>query len=199
VTRQITTKAPAAMATNKKRKLQTLEDMLERPWCYYCERDFDDTAILISHQKAKHFKCPNCPKRLSTAGGLMVHVQNVHKEQIDHIENAIPGREGVKPEIYGMIGVPEDLVEERRQDAIRDYKRREAQHIAETGNPLAGSVEAEQRAKRVKVVETKEEIRARVAERIAKNKAEKEAKLLASSPGNGAADATVRLPITLYT
>jgi hypothetical protein len=33
------------------------------------ERDFDDLKILISHQKAKHFKCERCGRRLNTAGG----------------------------------------------------------------------------------------------------------------------------------
>ena len=52
-----------------KRKGPTLEEVLERPWCYYCERDFDDMKILINHQKAKHLKCQLCPRRLDTAGG----------------------------------------------------------------------------------------------------------------------------------
>lgn len=42
---------------------------MARPWCYYCERDFDDLKILTLHQKAKHFKCDKCGRRLNTAGG----------------------------------------------------------------------------------------------------------------------------------
>jgi hypothetical protein len=54
----------------KKRKAYpNVEEVLARPWCYYCERDFDDLKILISHQKAKHFKCDKCNRRLNTAGG----------------------------------------------------------------------------------------------------------------------------------
>lgn len=55
----------------KKRRGPSLEELLDRPWCYYCERDFDDLKILISHQKAKHFKCDNCNRRLNTAGGKL--------------------------------------------------------------------------------------------------------------------------------
>ena len=33
----------------------------------------------MQHQKAKHFKCNQCPRRLNTAGGLAVHIQQVHK------------------------------------------------------------------------------------------------------------------------
>jgi len=55
-----------------KRKQPTVEDILSRPFCYYCERDFDDLKILIQHQKAKHFKCSKCNRRLNTAGGELV-------------------------------------------------------------------------------------------------------------------------------
>lgn len=29
---------------------------LSRPFCYYCERDFEDLKVLTAHQRAKHFK-----------------------------------------------------------------------------------------------------------------------------------------------
>lgn len=48
----------------------------------YCERDFEDEKVLISHQRAKHFKCNHCSKKLNTAGGMAVHVMQVHKETI---------------------------------------------------------------------------------------------------------------------
>ena len=37
----------------------------------------------MQHQKAKHFKCNLCPRRLNTAGGLAVHIQQVHKLEPD--------------------------------------------------------------------------------------------------------------------
>lgn len=49
----------------------------------YCERDFEDEKVLISHQRAKHFKCTRCSKKLNTAGGMRVHVVQVHKETIN--------------------------------------------------------------------------------------------------------------------
>ncbi|KAF9005000.1 hypothetical protein BDQ17DRAFT_1424169 [Cyathus striatus] len=64
---------------------------LIRPWCWYCEREFEDEKVLMQHQKAKHFKCNMCPRRLNTAGGLAVHIQQVHKlepENLPRIENA---------------------------------------------------------------------------------------------------------------
>lgn len=47
-------------------------------------------------------------KKLTTAGGMVVHVFQVHKENITKVPNAKPGRDSVKYEIYGMEGIPGD-------------------------------------------------------------------------------------------
>ena len=52
-------------------------------WCWYCDREFEDEKVLIQHQKARHFKCPFCPRRLNTAGGLAVNLGQVHKAEPD--------------------------------------------------------------------------------------------------------------------
>lgn len=39
--------------------------------------------VLLQHQRAKHYKCPQCPRRLNTAGGLTVHLNQVHKTEPD--------------------------------------------------------------------------------------------------------------------
>lgn len=78
-----------------------------------------------------------CPRRLNTAGGLAVHIQQVHKlepekwelsfralvrtnfanhNSLPRIENALPGRDGYEVEIFGMVGIP--------APDIADYKRR---------------------------------------------------------------------------
>ncbi|CAJ2675990.1 zinc finger protein [Trifolium pratense] len=79
-------------------------------WCYYCDREFDDEKILVQHQKAKHFKCHVCHKKLSTAGGMSIHVLQVHKENVTKVPNAKPGRESTDIEIYGMQGIPPDVL-----------------------------------------------------------------------------------------
>ena len=87
----------------KKRGHPDVEEILSRPWCYYCtytstsicticmalffvsliavyylgERDFEDLKLLISHQKAKHFKCDRCGRRLNTAGGTSALVRGL--------------------------------------------------------------------------------------------------------------------------
>ncbi|XP_059439221.1 protein SUPPRESSOR OF FRI 4 [Corylus avellana] len=79
-------------------------------WCYYCDREFEDEKILVQHQKAKHFKCHVCHKKLSTAGGMAIHVLQVHKESVTKVPNAKPGRESTDIEIYGMQGIPPDVL-----------------------------------------------------------------------------------------
>ncbi|THU56319.1 hypothetical protein C4D60_Mb11t16020 [Musa balbisiana] len=79
-------------------------------WCYYCDREFDDEKILVQHQKAKHFKCHVCHKKLSTAGGMAIHVLQVHKEAVTKVPNAKPDRESTEIEIYGMQGIPPDIL-----------------------------------------------------------------------------------------
>ncbi|KAM1212952.1 hypothetical protein ACFX2J_004432 [Malus domestica] len=70
------------------------------------EEEFDDEKILVQHQKAKHFKCHVCHKKLSTAGGMAIHVLQVHKESVTKVPNAKADRESTDIEIYGMQGIP---------------------------------------------------------------------------------------------
>ncbi|KAJ6512978.1 hypothetical protein C8R45DRAFT_813614 [Mycena sanguinolenta] len=98
-------------------------------------------AVLMQHQKAKHFKCSMCPRRLNTAGGLAVHIHQVHKlepENLPRIENALPNRDGYEIEIFGMEGIP--------APDVADYKRRKEIELGL--NP--GSISAPQ-AKRPKI------------------------------------------------
>lgn len=70
----------------------------------------------MQHQKAKHFKCHICHKKLYTGPGLSIHCMQVHKESIDKVPNALPNRGNIDIEIYGMEGIPpEDIKEHERQ------------------------------------------------------------------------------------
>ncbi|GAA5884416.1 hypothetical protein JCM6882_005244 [Rhodosporidiobolus microsporus] len=120
-------------------------------WCWYCDRTFEDQRVLLSHQKAKHFRCSMCPRRLNTAGGLAVHLDQVHKVGTDKIENALPGRDSFDIEIYGMEGVP--------APDLAAWKKRQAEELG-LPNP------DEQRAKRpryAQVALTPAEARAQLA------------------------------------
>lgn len=86
-----------------------------KPWCWYCNREFDDDKILIQHQRAKHFKCPFCHKKLYSGPGLTVHCIQVHKETLDKIPEALPNKNSVDIDIYGMQGIPEDDIREHER------------------------------------------------------------------------------------
>ncbi|OAY83085.1 protein SUPPRESSOR OF FRI 4 isoform X2 [Ananas comosus] len=83
---------------------------VEKFWCYYCDREFDDEKILVQHQKAKHFKCHVCHKKLSTASGMAIHVLQVHKETVTKVPNAKPDRDSTEIEIFGMQGIPPEIL-----------------------------------------------------------------------------------------
>lgn len=150
--------------TKKKKKYLSCSEKLKRPWCYYCERDFDDLKILISHQKAKHFKCDRCGRRLNTAGGLSVHMNQVHKETLTHVENANPGRQGLEIEIFGMEGVPQDILDQHNNQVTEAHWQEEQERARITGNPMRGLFPngTAPPNKRPKVKESLEDIEKRV-------------------------------------
>ncbi|RMZ84694.1 hypothetical protein DV737_g963, partial [Chaetothyriales sp. CBS 132003] len=161
--------------TKKKRNHPDLDEVLARPWCYYCERDFDDLKILINHQKAKHFKCERCGRRLNTAGGLSVHMSQVHKENLTAVDNALPNRVGLDIEIFGMEGIPEDIVQQHTQRVLTSYHQAQAERQAATGNPAPGSAAANGQ-KKPKLESTSD-----LKKRLAEHKAAK----LAAEQGDG--------------
>ncbi|KAI1818223.1 hypothetical protein GGS20DRAFT_529023 [Poronia punctata] len=167
------------MGSKKRSRRPDVEEILNRPWCYYCERDFEDLKLLISHQKAKHFKCDRCGRRLNTAGGLSVHMNQVHKESLSSVENALPNRQGLDVEIFGMEGIPEDIVQQHNQRIIQNFYQAQAERFAATGNPPPGQND-KRPVKKVKT-ETPEEIKKRLAEHRAR---------LAAQKGAGAGGAT---------
>ncbi|RYO98373.1 hypothetical protein DL764_007100 [Monosporascus ibericus] len=157
----------------KKRGHPDVEELLSRPWCYYCERDFEDLKLLISHQKAKHFKCDKCGRRLNTAGGLSVHMNQVHKESLSYVENALPNRQGLDVEIFGMEGIPEDIVQQHNQRIIQNFYQAQADRYAATGNPPPGQ-NPKRPPKKIKI-ESADEIKQRLAEHRARVAAQKAA------------------------
>ncbi|KAL4881235.1 hypothetical protein BJY04DRAFT_61887 [Aspergillus karnatakaensis] len=152
----------------KRRRGPTLQELLEQPFCYYCEKECIDLKVLISHQKAKHFKCERCGRRLNTAGGLSVHMSQVHKEQLTSVDNALPNRSSLDVEIFGMEGVPDDVIQSHNQRIITQYQQAEAERQAVTGNPPSGaSTSSGQPAKKPKA-ENISDLKKRLAEHKAK-------------------------------
>eukprot|EP00834_Sanchytrium_tribonematis_P002089 NODE_58_length_28395_cov_1.465720.p18 type:complete len:205 gc:universal NODE_58_length_28395_cov_1.465720:22500-21886(-) len=90
------------------------------PFCYYCDRDFTDEKILIQHQRAKHFKCQECQKRLNTATALSLHYLSVHKREMTSVPFSLPDRCKTDLEIHGLEGVPFALIEKRANQRNMD-------------------------------------------------------------------------------
>lgn len=117
----------------KKKKRQN-----DKVFCYYCDREFDDEKILVQHQKAKHFKCHVCNKKLSTAGGMVIHVLQVHKENVTKVPNAKPERESTEIEIYGMQGIPPDVLAAHYGELEEETPSKSAKVDIPTTNILGG-------------------------------------------------------------
>ena len=47
--------------------------------------------------------------------GLSVHMNQVHKETLTIVDNSLPNRQGLEVEIFGMEGIPEDVVQAHNQ------------------------------------------------------------------------------------
>ncbi|CAK1357863.1 BUB3-interacting and GLEBS motif-containing protein [Cercospora beticola] len=133
----------------KRKRMESLESVLARPACYYCDRDFDDLKILIDHQKARHFLCQagNCNRKLGTIGGLRIHMHQVHKEELQEVPNAMEGRNNLALEIFGELGAPEEWKEARTASVTQYYQGLARKHYLETGNPLPGQIPPEEASK----------------------------------------------------
>ena len=92
---------------------------------------------------------------------MSVHLNQVHKENLEQVENALPNRQGLEVEIFGMEGIPAEVLDSHRQRLVQNfYQEQEDRRIA-TGNPLPG--QAKNQRKKIKV-ETAEELKRRLAD-----------------------------------
>lgn len=90
-----------------------------KPFCYYCDKEFENVNILLQHQKNRHFACKSCSRKFSTASSLCTHMKQVHTSSIQKVPNAIAGRDKVDINVYGMEGVPSEVIEDRLSKKIR--------------------------------------------------------------------------------
>ena len=90
-------------------------------------------------------------------------MNQVHKENLTHVENAIGGRQGLDIEIFGMEGVPADVIDQHNQHVTQKHFAEEAERARLTGNPVRGLYANGQAPpnKRKKVSETLDEIEER--------------------------------------
>jgi hypothetical protein len=87
----------------------------------------------------------------------------VHKENLTHVENANSGRQGLEIEIFGMEGVPAEIIDQHNQQVTQAHFAEEAERARLTGNPVRGQYTngSAPPNKRAKVTETLEEIEQR--------------------------------------
>lgn len=103
----------------------------------------------------------------------------VHKETLTIIENALPNRSGLDVEIFGMEGIPDDVVQSHNQRVLQQFAQAEADRRVATGN--LGSAGGGGAAKKPKF-ESPSDLKKRLAEHKAKKAAEEAAGI--SSGGN---------------
>ncbi|CAK9093140.1 Protein SUPPRESSOR OF FRI 4 [Durusdinium trenchii] len=85
------------------------------PFCYYCDREFEDIKTLVHHQRAKHFCCNESGRTFDSVTSLRIHLLNSYKKSLKEVPNALPGRDNPDVVVHGMDGLPQDVLEERLQ------------------------------------------------------------------------------------
>lgn len=98
---------------------------------------------------------------IGTLTGLSVHLNQVHKETLSQVENALPNRQGLEVEIFGMEGIPQEVLEQHRNRIIQNYYQAQEDRRIATGNPPPG--QSKNPRKKIKM-ETSEELLKRFAE-----------------------------------
>jgi hypothetical protein len=94
-------------------------------------------------------------------------MSQVHKENLSAVDNALPNRAGLDIEIFGMEGIPEDIVQQHTQRVLTNFHQAEAERRAATGNAVPGTAAAAGQAKKPKF-ESPSELKKRLAEHKAK-------------------------------
>mmetsp|Transcript_2052 Transcript_2052/g.3630 ORF Transcript_2052/g.3630 Transcript_2052/m.3630 type:complete len:104 (+) Transcript_2052:21-332(+) len=92
---------------------RTKKKTLLKPFCFYCDKEFLSQAILLKHQKNRHFGCKDCKKKFSSANGLSTHALQRHRTTVLKVHNAKKGRDSTQIAIKGMAGGPQEVIEDR--------------------------------------------------------------------------------------
>lgn len=102
-------------------------------------------------------------------------MSQVHKENLTAVDNALPNRAGLEIEIFGMEGIPEEIVLQHNQRVLTQFHQTEAERRAATGNAGPGGAGANP------IKKPKTEDISDLKKRLAEHKA---AKLLAENGGS---------------
>ncbi len=69
-------------------------------------------------------------------------MSQVHKENLTAVDNALPNRAGLDIEIFGMEGVPEDIVQQHTQRVLTNFHQTLAERQAAGGGAAQGGSNA---------------------------------------------------------
>lgn len=102
----------------RKKAAGVVAQQATRPFCFFCDRTFDDETVLLQHQRAKHFRCPECDDgavrgKCESVQGLIVHTLKVHGKALARVPNALQGRDNPELNVYGMDGIPADVLRDK--------------------------------------------------------------------------------------
>lgn len=101
-------------------------------------------------------------------------MSQVHKETLSAVDNALPNRAGLDIEIFGMEGIPEDIIQQHNQRVLTQYHQAEAERRVASGSAgAAGTGAAGTQPKKPKF-ESPSDLKKRLAEHKAKLAAEQQ-------------------------
>jgi hypothetical protein len=99
-------------------------------------------------------------------------MSQVHKETLSAVDNALPNRAGLDIEIFGMEGIPEEIIQQHNQRVLTQYHQAEAERRVASGSAGgAGGAAAGNQPKKPKF-ESPSDLKRRLAEHKAKLAAE---------------------------
>lgn len=107
-------------------------------------------------------------------------MSQVHKEQLTEVENALPNRAGLEVEIFGMEGMPDDVLKAHQQRVAAQFHQAEVERQATTGNPPAGGSAGGPPAKKPKL-----EAASDLKKRLAEHRAKRQEAIAGGSSGEG--------------
>ena len=101
-------------------------------------------------------------------------MSQVHKETLSAVDNALPNRAGLDIEIFGMEGIPEDIIQQHNQRVLTQYHQAEAERRVASGSAggAAGGASGSQPKK--PKFESPLDLKKRLAEHKAKLAAEQQ-------------------------
>ena len=95
-----------------------------KPFCYDCDKEFNNELILHQHHKARQFNCAKFKERFSTSHALETHELQIHRWSLKYVPKAKARRDSFDISIYGMDRVPIELINYKLAEKVEQKKRK---------------------------------------------------------------------------